>query len=237
MLDVISGMFSGSALGVLVKTSGAALTLLVVVPALMKLFLVTVDEGSTAIRTRNGKPIIRRVAGRRTTGAARSWCCVREPTARSRSSTGTALVDVRARSTDLPARSLTAASGHQHLVHASFDWRPIVSGHDLRVLELDVVNVKERAGNIVGAALRDLVHELDGAVLPPNDLLSPRVVAACAELVRTDCGIELLRVIVTGDALTDGYLLSQAITPRPNDANSPEWDAAASVLATRFSSV
>ncbi|WP_347979099.1 hypothetical protein [Microbacterium sp. ProA8] len=236
MLDVISGMFSGSALGVLVKTSGAALTLLVVVPALMKLFLVTVDEGSTAIRTRNGKPIIRRVRG---ADDGRGEVVVLRP--------GThgafpilywyRLVDVRARSTDLPARSLTAASGHQHLVHASFDWRPIVTGHDLRVLELDVVNVKERAGNIVGAALRDLVHELDGAVLPPNDLLSPRVVAACADLVRTDCGIELLRVIVTGDALTDGYLLSQAITPRPNDANSPEWDAAASVLATRFSSV
>jgi len=236
MLDVISGMFSGSALGVLVKTSGAALTLLVVVPALMKLFLVTVDEGSTAIRTRNGKPIIRKVRG---ADDGRGEVVVLRP--------GThgafpilywyRLVDVRARSTDLPARSLTAASGHQHLVHASFDWRPIVSGHDLRVLELDVVNVKERAGNIVGAALRDLVHELDGAVLPPNDLLSPRVVAACAELVRTDCGIELLRVIVTGDALTDGYLLSQAIAPRPNDANSPEWDAAASVLATRFSSV
>ena len=236
MLDVISGMFSGSALGVLVKTSGAALTLLVVVPALMKLFLVTVDEGSTAIRTRNGKPIIRKIRG---ADDGRGEVVVLRP--------GThgafpilywyRLVDVRARSTDLPARSLTAASGHQHLVHASFDWRPIVTGHDLRVLELDVVNVKERAGNIVGAALRDLVHELDGAVLPPNDLLSPRVVAACAELVRTDCGIELLRVIVTGDALTDGYLLSQAITPRPNDANPPEWDAAASVLATRFSSV
>jgi hypothetical protein len=236
MLDVISGMFSGSALGVLVKTSGAALTLLVVVPALMKLFLVTVDEGSTAIRTRNGKPIIRRVRG---SDDARGEVVVLRP--------GThgafpilywyRLVDVRARSTDLPARSLTAASGHQHLVHASFDWRPIVTGHDLRVLELDVVNVKERAGNIVGAALRDLVHELDGAVLPPNDLLSPRVVAACAELVRTDCGIELLRVIVTGDALTDGYLLSKAITPRTADASSPEWDAAASVLATRFSSV
>jgi hypothetical protein len=236
MLDVISGMFSGSALGVLVKTSGAALTLLVVVPALMKLFLVTVDEGSTAIRTRNGKPIIRRVRG---ADDGRGEVVVLRP--------GThgafpilywyRLVDVRARSTDLPARSLTGASGHQHLVHASFDWRPIVTGHDLRVLELDVVNVKERAGNIVGAALRDLVHELDGAVLPPNDLLSPRVVAACAELVRTDCGIELLRVIVTGDALTDGYLLSRAIMPRPNDANSPEWDAAASVLATRFSSV
>ncbi|KAF2412012.1 hypothetical protein B1729_17390 [Microbacterium sp. B35-04] len=235
-MDVISGMFSGSALGVLVKTSGAALTLLVVVPALMKLFLVTVDEGSTAIRTRNGKPIIRRVRG---ADDGRGEVVVLRP--------GThgafpilywyRLVDVRARSTDLPARSLTAASGHQHLVHASFDWRPIVTGHDLRVLELDVVNVKERAGNIVGAALRDLVHELDGAVLPPNDLLSPRVVAACAELVRTDCGIELLRVIVTGDALTDGYLLSQAITPRRTDATSPEWDAAASVLATRFSSV
>lgn len=235
MLDAISGLFSGSALGVLVKTSGAALTLLVVVPALMKLFLVTIDEGSTAIRTRNGKPIIRRSR----TGDGTGEVVVLRP--------GThgafpmlywyRLVDVRARSTDLPARSLTAASGHQHLVHASFDWRPIVSGHDLRVLELDVVNVKERAGNIVGAALRDLVHELDGAVLPPNDVLSPRIVAACADLVRTDCGISLLRVIVTGDALTDGYLLSQAIGPRPNDTPPAEWDAAASVLATRLSAV
>ncbi|MGA7147558.1 MAG: hypothetical protein WBX17_03600 [Microbacterium sp.] len=235
MLDAISGLFSGSALGVLVKTSGAALTLLVVVPALMKLFLVTIDEGSTAIRTRNGKPIIRRTRASDGLGEV----VVLRP--------GThgafpmlywyRLIDVRARSTDLPARSLTAASGHQHLVHASFDWRPIVSGHDLRVLELDVVNVKERAGNIVGAALRDLVHELDGAVLPPNDVLSPRIVAACADLVRTDCGITLLRVIVTGDALTDGYLLSQAIGPRPTDTRAAEWDAAASVLATRLSAV
>lgn len=234
MLDAISGLFSGSALSVLVKTSGAALTLLVVVPALMKLFLVTVDEGSTAIRTRNGKPIIRRIRG---ADDGRGEVVVLRP--------GThgafpilywyRMVDVRARSTDLPARSLTAASGHQHLVHASFDWRPIVSGHDLRVLELDVVNVKERAGNIVGAALRDLVHELEGPVLPPNDVLSPRIVTASSDRVRTDCGIELLRVIVTGDALTDGYLLSQAITPRPSDPSSPEWDAAASVLATRLS--
>jgi hypothetical protein len=236
VLDAISGLFSGSALSVLVKTSGAALTLIVVVPALMKLFLVTVDEGSAAIRTRNGKPIIRRARG---SEDARGEVVVLRP--------GThgalpifswyRMVDVRARSTDLPARSLTAASGHQHLVHASFDWRPIVSGHDLRVLELDVLNVKERAGNIVGAALRDLVHELDGAVLPPNELLSPRIVDACTELVRTDCGIELLRVIVTGDALTDGYLLSQAIAPQPPDPDGTDWGAAASVLATRFSSV
>jgi hypothetical protein len=147
------------------------------------------------------------------------------------------MVDVRARSTDLPARSLTAASGHQHLVHASFDWRPIVSGHDLLVLELDVLNVKERAGNIVGAALRDLVHELDGAVLPPNDVLSPRIVAACTELVRRECGVELLRVIVTGDALTDGYLLSQAVAPLALGAERSHWGAAAAVLADRLSSV
>lgn len=168
MLDAISGLFSGSALSVLVKTSGAALTLLVVIPALMKLFLVTVDEGSAAIRTRNGKPIIRRIRG---SEDGRGEVVVLRP--------GThgafpifwwyRMVDVRARSTDLPARSLTGSTGHQHLVHASFDWRPIVSGHDLRVIELDVVNVKERAGNIVGAALRDIVHELDGAILPPND--------------------------------------------------------------------
>jgi hypothetical protein len=236
VLDAISGLFSGSALSVLVKTSGAALTLIVVVPALMKLFLVTVDEGSAAIRTRNGKPIIRRVRG---SEDGRGEVVVLRP--------GThgafpilywyRMVDVRARSTDLPARSLTAASGHQHLVHASFDWRPIVSGHDLRVLELDVLNVKERAGNIVGAALRDLVHELDGAVLPPNDVLSPRIVAACTELVRRECGVELLRVIVTGDALTDGYLLSQAVAPLAPGAERSHWGAAAAVLADRLSSV
>jgi hypothetical protein len=236
VLDAISGLFSGNALSVLVKTSGAALTLLVVIPALMKLFLVTVDEGSAAIRTRNGKPIIRRVRG---SEDGRGEVVVLRP--------GThgafpilywyRMVDVRARSTDLPARSLTAASGHQHLVHASFDWRPIVSGHDLRVLELDVLNVKERAGNIVGAALRDLVHELDGAVLPPNDVLSPRIVAACTELVRRECGVELLRVIVTGDALTDGYLLSQAVAPLAPGAERSHWGAAAAVLADRLSSV
>jgi hypothetical protein len=202
----------------------------------MKLFLVTVDEGSAAIRTRNGKPIIRRVRG---SEDGRGEVVVLRP--------GThgafpilywyRMVDVRARSTDLPARSLTAASGHQHLVHASFDWRPIVSGHDLRVLELDVLNVKERAGNIVGAALRDLVHELDGAVLPPNDVLSPRIVAACTELVRRECGVELLRVIVTGDALTDGYLLSQAVAPLAPGAERSHWGAAAAVLADRLSSV
>jgi hypothetical protein len=236
VLDAISGLFSGNALSVLVKTSGAALTLLVVIPALMKLFLVTVDEGSAAIRTRNGKPIIRRVRG---SDDGRGEVVVLRP--------GThgafpilywyRMVDVRARSTDLPARSLTAASGHQHLVHASFDWRPIVSGHDLRVLELDVLNVKERAGNIVGAALRDLVHELDGAVLPPNDVLSPRIVAACTELVRRECGVELLRVIVTGDALTDGYLLSQAVAPLAPGAERSHRGAAAAVLADRLSSV
>ncbi|WP_212743104.1 hypothetical protein [Microbacterium sp. 2FI] len=237
MVDVISGMFSGNALSVLVKTSGAALTLLFVVPALMKLFLVTIDEGSAAIRTRNGRPIIRR--GTRRGDDVRGEVVVLQP--------GThgafpilywyRMVDVRARSTDLPARSLTGAAGHQHLVHASFDWRPISSGHDLRVLELDVVDVRERAGNIVGAALRDIVHGLDGAVLPPNEALSARLVAACADQVRIACGVELLAVLVTGDALTDGYLLSQAIAAPRADPPREGWDAASAVFANRLTSV
>lgn len=236
MLDLFSGLFGGSALSVLVKASGAALTLLVVIPALMKLFLVTVDEGSAALRTRNGKPIVRNL---RDSVDGRGEVVVLRP--------GThgafpiffwyRMVDVRARSTDLPARNLTGATGHQHLVHASFDWRPIVSGHDLRVIELDVVNVKERAGNIVGAALRDIVHELGGAVLPANDDLSPRIVDACAERVRDECGIELLRVMVTGDALTDGWLLSQAITRGSDDGPHAAWDEASAVLAHRFTAV
>jgi hypothetical protein len=233
MFDMLSGLFGGNALSVLVKTSGAALTLLLVIPALMKLVLVTVDEGSAAIRTRNGKPIIRK--------AARGSADTRGEVVVLRPGTHAAfpifawyrMIDVRARSTDLPARSLTGAGGHQHFVHASFDWRPIVSGHDLRVLELDVVNVKERAGNIVGAALRDLVHLLDGAILPPNDELSPRIVEACADRVRVECGIELLSVILTGDALTDGYLLSQAISAGSSD---PRWDPAQAVFAASLTS-
>jgi hypothetical protein len=237
MLDAISTLFSGDALSVLVKTSGAALTLLIVIPALMKLLLVTIDEGSAAIRTRNGKPIIRR--GGRGVGDDRREVVVL------RAGTHGAFpifywyrtVDVRARSTDLPARSLTGADGHQHLVHASFDWRPVVSGRDLRILELDVVSVRERAGNIVGAALRDIVHDLEGAVLPPNTLLSPRIVGECTDRVRQDCGIELLSVVVTGDALTDGYLLSRAISPAAPDPAGAKWNAAPAVFANHLTSV
>jgi hypothetical protein len=236
MLDLFSGMFSGDALSVVVKTSGAALTLLIVVPALMKLFLVTIDEGSAAIRTRNGKPIIRR--GPRGADDRREVVVLRPGTHGAFPIfSWYRTIDVRARSTDLPARSLTGAGGHQHLVHASFDWRPIVSGHDLRVLELDVVDVRERAGNIVGAALRDVVHDLEGAVLPSNALLSPRVVAECADTVRADCGIELLSVVVTGDALTDGYLLSKAISPSLPDPGGDQWGSVPAVLANRLTSV
>ena len=231
MIDAITGMFSGSALNVLVKTSGAALTLLLVVPALMKLFLVTIVEGQAAIRTRNGKPIVRR------RGPGAGEVVVLRP--------GThgafpivywyRTVDVRARSTDLPVRQLTGGATHQHLVHASFDWRPIVSGHDLRVLELDVVDARERAGNIVGAALRDVVHRLSAATLPVNAVLSALVVDECADEVRLRCGIELLGVMVTGDALTDGYLMSQAMLAgrRPTD----EWERTDGVLAARLASV
>ncbi|MEJ1092320.1 SPFH domain-containing protein [Microbacterium istanbulense] len=121
------------------------------------------------------------------------------------------LIDVRCRATDLPARQLTGASGHQHLVHASFEWRPAVSGRDLRVFELDVVNVTERAANIIAAALRDVVGGVTGAELPRTDELSTQVRAACAARVREACGVDLVAVLITGDALTDGYLLSQAL--------------------------
>ena len=63
MLDMFSGLFSGSGMNVVLKTGGAILTVLLVIPAIMKLFLVTIDEGSAAIRTRNGKPTIRRARG------------------------------------------------------------------------------------------------------------------------------------------------------------------------------
>lgn len=143
-------------------------------------------------------------------------------------------VDTRVRSTDLPARQLTAAGGLQHLVHASFGWRPFVTGADLRVFELEVVHVTERTGNIVGAALRDLVRGEEGARLPENAVLSASLVDASAERVRAACGIELLSVVITGDALTDGYLLSEAITARGAAASDVAEDAwAGAVTALR----
>ncbi|WP_233437414.1 hypothetical protein [Microbacterium oxydans] len=47
--------------------------------------------------------------------------------------------------------------------------------------------------------------------MPHNDEINTRVIAASADEVRRACGVELVRVMVTGDALTDGYLLSTAL--------------------------
>ncbi len=212
-VDAIFSMFGGGAMGGLVKTGTAVLTVLLVIPALLKLFIVTVDEGWAAIRTRNGKPIIRRARLGRPGAPGVGEVVVLTP-----GSHGAfplfywyKLIDVRCRATDLPARQLTGATGHQHLVHASFEWRPLVSGRDLRVFELDVVNVKERAANIISAALRDVIRSHEGADLPHNDTLSGLVRESCAEKVIASCGVELVDVMITGDALTDGYLLSQAL--------------------------
>jgi hypothetical protein len=214
-MDMLLSMLGGKGMSGLFKTGTAILTILLVVPALLKIFIVTVDEGWAAIRTRNGKPIIRNRPQRRPSsrGGAVGEVVVLDP-----GSHGAfplfywyRLIDVRCRATDLPAREMTGANGHQHRVHASFEWRPIPTGRDLRVFELDVVNVEERASNIVGAALRDVIRGLDGAELPHNDEINTRVIAASAEEVRRACGVELVRVMVTGDALTDGYLLSTAL--------------------------
>ncbi|WP_175986239.1 SPFH domain-containing protein [Microbacterium tenebrionis] len=214
-MDAFLSIFSNAGMSTLVKSGTAVLTTLLVVPMLLKLFLVTVDEGWAAIRTRNGKPIIRRANSRavRTGRGTAGEVVALQP--------GThgafpmfywyKLIDVRVRSTDLPARQLTGATGHQHLVHASFEWRPIATGRDLRVFELDVVNVKERAANIVGAALRDVIRTLEGDELPHNSELGIRVLQECAEKTLHACGVEVLSVMITGDALTDGHLLSQAM--------------------------
>ncbi|WP_424445678.1 SPFH domain-containing protein [Microbacterium sp. CH-015] len=216
MIETITSLFGTSSMNALIKTGGAVLTVLLVVPALFKLLIVTIDEGEAAIRTRNGRPIVRR---RARGGHEAGEVVVLGP--------GTHAVfpvlawyrrvDTRVRSTDLPARQLTSSGGRQHLVHASFDWRPYVTGGDLRVFELEVVHVTERTGNLVGAALRDLVHSHEGTRLPVNVDLSAAVVDACAERVREACGIELLSVVITGDALTDGYLLADAITRQASD--------------------
>lgn len=215
VMDMLLSMLGGKGISGLFKTGTAILTILLVVPALLKIFIVTVDEGWAAIRTRNGKPIIRNRPQRRPTnrGGAVGEVVVLDP-----GSHGAfplfywyRLIDVRCRATDLPAREMSGATGRQFRVHASFEWRPIPTGRDLRVFELDVVNVKERASNIVGAALRDVIRGFDDAELPHNDEINTRVIAASAEEVRRACGVELVRVMVTGDSLTDGYLLSTAL--------------------------
>lgn len=233
MIETITSLFGTGSMNSLIKTGGAVLTVLLVVPALFKLLLVTIDEGEAAIRTRNGRPIVRRRArgghdagevvvlgpGSHAVFPVLAWY---------------RRVDTRVRSTDLPARQLTAGGGRQHLVHASFDWRPFVNGADLRVFELEVVHVTERTGNIVGAALRDLVRGEQALQLPVNADLSAAVVASCADRVREACGIELLSVVITGDALTDGYLLADAIAGRGStsgvDADVDAWAGAVTVL-------
>ena len=59
MIETFTSMFGTSGMNSLIKTGGAVLTVLLVVPALFKLLMVTIDEGEAAIRTRNGRPIIR----------------------------------------------------------------------------------------------------------------------------------------------------------------------------------
>ncbi|MFT4260159.1 SPFH domain-containing protein [Microbacterium sp.] len=222
-MDMLFTMLGGRGVSGLLKTGTAVLTTLLVLPALLKLFVVTVDEGWAAIRTRNGKPIIRTRPARRPQAGRGA---VGEVVVLDPGSHGAfplfywyKLVDVRCRATDLPARELSGANGRQHRVHASFEWRPLPTGRDLRVFELDVVNVAERAANIVGAALRDAVRTINGVGLPHNDEINDRVLAACADDVRRACGVELVRVMITGDALTDGYLLSEAL--RDGDRGAP----------------
>lgn len=217
----------------LIKTGGAVLTVLLVVPALFKLLIVTIDEGEAAIRTRNGRPIIRK---RSRAGREAGEVLVLRPGSHAVFPilAWYRRVDTRVRSTDLPARQLTGSAGQQHLVHASFDWRPVVTGTDLRVFELEVVHVTERTGNIVGAALRDLVRSDGRLELPMNADLSAAVLDACAAHVRSACGIELLSVVITGDALTDGYLLSTALSATPAAVDDLTAARAATVLSAHL---
>lgn len=221
----LTSLGAGGAAAGLIKLGTGLLTVLLVVPALIRLFLVTVDEGQAAIRTRNGKPIVRRraVASRYRHGARRGQIkhlaspngevVVLHP--------GThgafpllwwyRRIDVRTRARDLPARTLTTAGGHQVLVHASIEWRPVTDGHHLRTFELAVCDVDERVANIASGALRDVVLGVPGPTLPAGDAITDLVLAHCRARVLEDCGVDLLRATVTGDALTDGHLLARAI--------------------------
>lgn len=216
---MLASLTSGSGLTNFVKIGGGVLTILLVVPALLKLFLVTIDEGWAAIRTRNGKPIIRRASRSRRGGVAEDGSgevVVIRPGSHPAFPLfyWYKLVDVRVRARDLPARHMTTATGNQVLIHASFEWRPIVTGRDLRVYELAVVDVNERVANIVGAALRDVIRSFGRPPLPANPEISNLVLAACRAEVEERCGVELMRVTLTGDALTEGAILADAICSR-----------------------
>lgn len=251
MIPLLTQLGSGSAAASVIKIGGGILTVLLVAPALLKLFIVTVDEGWAAIRTRNGRPIVRTRphAVRYRFGARRGQLkyaaspegevLVIEP-----GSHGAfpllwwyRKVDVRTRAAELPARQLTSSTGHQLRVEASFEWRPFVTGRDLRVFELQVVDVDDLVSTIVSGALRDVVRELGAPPLPANDDLSMLVLAACGEQVREKCGVELLSVTLTGDALTEGYLLATAISAgRRNEPSSHSDNAALdAVIATTVS--
>jgi hypothetical protein len=78
VMDMLLSMLGGKGMSGLFKTGTAILTILLVVPALLKIFVVTVDEGWAAIRTRNGKPIIRNRPQRRPT--SRGMCAAGRPT-------------------------------------------------------------------------------------------------------------------------------------------------------------
>lgn len=220
---------SGSSLTSLVKIGGGILTVLLVVPALLRLFIVTVDEGWAAIRTRNGKPIIRRLehASRYRVGARKGQVkhlaspdgevVVVHPGSHPAFPLffWYRMIDVRTRARDLPARTVTSGTGHQYVIHASLEWRPVPTGRELRVFELAVTDVDERVANIVGAALRDVIRGLGAPPLPANAELSTLVLDACRADVLEHCGVDVLRVSLTGDALTEGYLLAQAIGASP----------------------
>lgn len=229
---ILGQLGGGSALTSLVKIGGGILTVLLVVPALIRLFVVTVDEGWAAIRTRNGRPIIRRLEHARRyrfgprKGQVKHLASPDGEVVVIHPGSHAAfplfywyrMVDVRTRARDLAARTVTSGTGHQHVIHASLEWQPVATGRDLRVFELAVTDVDERVANIVGAALRDVIRRLGAPPLPANAELSTLVLDACRADVLEHCGVDLLRVMLTGDALTEGYLLAQAISGDPGAA-------------------
>lgn len=225
--SILSG-FGGASATQILKVGGGILTVLLIVPALLKLCIVTVDEGWVAIRTRNGKPIIRtreravRYARGPRAGQLKHPASPAGELVVLRPGTHGAfplllwyrMVDVRTRAADLPARQLTTSTGHTYLVQASIEWRPEVTGTALRVFELQVQNVHERVSNVVGAALRDVVRDLGAPPLPSNADVSDLVLGECKQRVLETCGVELIRVTLTGDALTEGCMLAEAIRTR-----------------------
>lgn len=258
-MSLLTGIFNstgggGGALATFSKIAGTIVGVVTLVPLFIKMFMLTVDEGDEAIRTRFGKAIICKKPrpaknyrlGKRKGTLKREAVDVGDYIV-SHPGTHWAFplfywyrkVDVKLTPADLPGKLMRDAKGRLHMVDASIEWSRGRTGHNLRQSELGVTNLLEAVTNRVGASLHDVVRSLKEEVLPPNRVISRMVLDDCAAIILTRYGVIVHSVMLTGDGLTDGYMISEALRERgeteasEEPASSLPSSVAAAVVAIR----